>query len=118
MYINPSGSTAYNKALGGALIHPSLEAMQIAEIASINNRVFRTVGSPLVLPKHHTCLITPVNHDTILTTIDHVSLKHKMSMVFSLEWLMRKCVLLDLDLSHFGKEYMIHSLKVKMDDEI
>ena len=55
----PSGSTAYNKALGGALIHPSLEAMQIAEIASINNRVFRTVGSPLVLPKHHTCLITP-----------------------------------------------------------
>lgn len=45
----PSGSTAYNKALGGALIHPSLEAMQIAEIASINNRVFRTVGSPLVL---------------------------------------------------------------------
>ena len=45
----PSGSTAYNKALGGALIHPSLEAMQIAE-TSINNRVFRTVGSPLVLP--------------------------------------------------------------------
>ena len=73
----PSGSTAYNKALGGALIHPSLEAMQIAEIASINNRVFRTVGSPLVLPKHHTCLITPVNHDTIRTTIDHVSIKHK-----------------------------------------
>ena len=73
----PSGSTAYNKALGGALIHPSLEAMQIAEIASINNRVFRTVGSPLVLPKHHTCLIMPVNHDTIRTTIDHVSIKHK-----------------------------------------
>ncbi|HCX2504861.1 TPA: NAD kinase [Staphylococcus aureus] len=73
----PSGSTAYNKALGGALIHPSLEAMQITEIASINNRVFRTVGSPLVLPKHHTCLISPVNHDTIRITIDHVSIKHK-----------------------------------------
>ena len=65
------------KALGGALIHPSLEAMQITEIASINNRVFRTVGSPLVLPKHHTCLISPVNHDTIRMTIDHVSIKHK-----------------------------------------
>lgn len=73
----PSGSTAYNKALGGALIHPSLEAMQLTEIASINNRVFRTVGSPLVLPKHHTCLIKPVNIDTILTTIDHVSIRHK-----------------------------------------
>ena len=37
----PSGSTAYNKALGGAIIHPSIEAIQIAEMASINNRVFR-----------------------------------------------------------------------------
>ncbi len=69
----PSGSTAYNKALGGALIHPSLEAMQITEIASINNRVFRTVGSPLVLPRDHT-LTSRVNHDTIIITIDHVSI--------------------------------------------
>lgn len=43
----PSGSTAYNKALGGAIIHPSIEAVQMTEIASINNRVFRTVGSPV-----------------------------------------------------------------------
>ncbi len=41
----PSGSTAYNKGLGGALIHPSIEAVQIAEIASINNRIYRTLGS-------------------------------------------------------------------------
>src|SRR5699024_11871447 len=73
----PSCSTAYNKALGGALIHSSLEAMQIAEIASINNRVFRTVGSPLVLPKHHVCHIHPVNQDTLQVTIDHVNVKHK-----------------------------------------
>ena len=25
----PSGSTAYNKALGGAIIHPTLQALQI-----------------------------------------------------------------------------------------
>src|SRR5699024_3862976 len=55
----PSGSTAYNKALGGAILHPSLEAIQVAEIASINNRVFRTIGSPLILPKHHTILLKP-----------------------------------------------------------
>lgn len=46
----PSGSTAYNKALGGAIIHPTLQAFQLTEMASINNRVFRTVGSSLVLP--------------------------------------------------------------------
>ena len=77
VFLHLLGRRLIIKALGGALIHPSLEAIQIAEIASINNRVFRTVGSPLVLPKHHTCLITPVNHNTIRTTIDHVSLKHK-----------------------------------------
>ena len=113
----PSGSTAYNKALGGALIHPSLEAMQIAEIASINNRVFRTVGSPLVLPKHHTCLITPVNHDTIRTTIDHVSIKHKTSMQYSIELLMRKCVLPDSVHFRFGKGYMTHLFLVMMNDD-
>ena len=60
----PSGSTAYNKALGGAIIHPSIRAIQLAEMASINDRVFRTVGSPLILPEHHTCLIKPINDVT------------------------------------------------------
>ncbi|WP_077325141.1 NAD kinase [Virgibacillus siamensis] len=67
----PSGSTAYNKALGGGIIHPSLEAIQLTEMASINNRVFRTIGSPLILPKHHTCLLKPLVDRSFLITIDH-----------------------------------------------
>ncbi|GAE94285.1 NAD kinase [Gracilibacillus boraciitolerans JCM 21714] len=68
----PSGSTAYNKALGGAIIHPSLDALQIAEMASINNRVFRTIGSPLILPKHHVCELLPLYQDrNFLITLDH-----------------------------------------------
>ncbi|MFD2639905.1 NAD kinase [Piscibacillus salipiscarius] len=70
----PSGSTAYNKALGGAIIHPSLEAIQITEMASINNRVFRTVGSPLILPKHHTAILRPKNERTFMITIDHLNM--------------------------------------------
>ncbi len=50
---SPSGSTAYNKAVNGALIHPSIEAIQLSEIASINNQMYRTINSSLVLPKHH-----------------------------------------------------------------
>jgi NAD+ kinase len=73
----PSGSTAYNKALGGAIIHPSIEAIQIAEMASINNRVFRTVGSPLVLPKHHTCLLKPVRNSNFQITLDHTTIVHE-----------------------------------------
>lgn len=73
----PSGSTAYNKALGGAIIHPSLASIQLSEMASINNRVFRTVGSPLILPQHHTCLLKPVNDVDFHITIDHLFLLHE-----------------------------------------
>ncbi|ATO44271.1 NAD kinase [Loigolactobacillus coryniformis] len=45
----PTGSTAYNKSIGGAVLHPRLEAIQLAEIASINNRVFRTLSAPVVI---------------------------------------------------------------------
>lgn len=69
----PSGSTAYNKALGGGIIHPSLESIQITEIASINNRVFRTIGSPLILPKHHTCILKPLQKDRFIIAFDHIT---------------------------------------------
>ncbi|MEO3946825.1 NAD kinase [Gorillibacterium sp. CAU 1737] len=69
---SPSGSTAYNKSLGGAVIHPSIPCLQITEIASINNRVFRTVGSPLVLPKHHHCDIYPQAGKRMSFSLDHL----------------------------------------------
>ncbi|MBM7571546.1 NAD kinase [Aquibacillus albus] len=70
----PSGSTAYNKALGGGIIHPSLESIQVTEMASINNRVFRTIGSPLILPKHHELKLMPIYDDrSFLITIDHIT---------------------------------------------
>ncbi|MBO2943904.1 NAD kinase [Paenibacillus sp. F411] len=67
----PSGSTAYNKSVGGAMVHPSIDALQIAEIASINNRIFRTLGSPLLLPKHHHCDIFSRKDQRLLLTVDH-----------------------------------------------
>lgn len=68
----PSGSTAYNKALGGAIIHPALATMQITEMSSINNRVYRTIGSPLILPDHHVCQLRPIDENqNFLITVDH-----------------------------------------------
>ncbi|NOU70451.1 NAD kinase [Paenibacillus sp. LMG 31458] len=72
---SPAGSTAYNKSLGGAMVHPSLEAIQIAEIASINNRVYRTLGSSMILPKHHHCDIYPKAQQNMLLSLDHLYLQ-------------------------------------------
>jgi NAD+ kinase len=70
----PSGTTAYNKALGGAMVHPTIEALQLTEIASINNRVYRTLGSPLLLPKHHHCDIFSRKEQRLLLTVDHLNI--------------------------------------------
>ncbi len=72
----PTGSTAYNKSLGGAIIHPSLPSIQIAEIASINNRVYRTLGSSMILPKHHYCDIYPQPGRKLLLFVDHLQYAH------------------------------------------
>jgi NAD+ kinase len=47
----PSGSTAFNKALGGAIIHPSFESMQLTEIGAVNNRYYRTIQNSILIPK-------------------------------------------------------------------
>lgn len=75
----PSGSTAYNKSLGGAVLHPSLESIQLAEIASINNRVYRTLGSSLVLPKHHQLSLYPKGRKEkcILFSLDHLNFQRE-----------------------------------------
>ncbi|WP_420741285.1 NAD kinase [Limosilactobacillus fermentum] len=44
----PTGSTAYNKSAGGAIMDPNIIGFQLAEMASLNNRVFRTLGSPVI----------------------------------------------------------------------
>ncbi|AFT81467.1 NAD kinase [Leuconostoc carnosum] len=55
----PTGSTAYSKSNGGAVLHPQLPAIQMSEIASINNRVFRTLGSPLIVPAGQEIIMKP-----------------------------------------------------------
>lgn len=72
---SPSGSTAYNKSIGGALIHPSFEAIQLSEIASLNNRVYRTIGSSLLLPKHHPVELLPQYQGKLGISIDHLNMK-------------------------------------------
>lgn len=45
----PTGSTAYNKSVKGAVVDPLLPCFQVTELASVNNNQFRTLGSPFIL---------------------------------------------------------------------
>ena len=67
----PTGSTAYNKSLGGAVLHPTIEALQIAEVASLNNRVYRTLGSSIIVPKKDKIEIVPTRNDEHTISIDN-----------------------------------------------
>ena len=42
------GSSAYNKSLGGAVVLPNLEVLQLSEIAPINNKMYRPLSSSLI----------------------------------------------------------------------
>lgn len=70
----PTGSTAYSKSNGGAVIHPRLDALQVTEIASINNRVFRTLAAPMLLAPDEWVTLKPEPREDYLMTVDQFTL--------------------------------------------
>lgn len=72
----PSGSTAYNKSVNGAVVHPLISCLQISEIASINNESYRTLNSSMVLPENHIIEIKIHNAaEDLIIPVDHLSIK-------------------------------------------
>lgn len=70
----PTGSTGYNKSMGGAVMHPRINALQMTEIASLNNRVYRTLGSPLIIANDEWIEIQLKEAKNYLLTVDQLSL--------------------------------------------
>jgi NAD+ kinase len=65
----PTGSTAYNKSVSGAVVDPLLPCMQVSEIASLNNNTYRTLGSSFILSNEHTLTLKLTNEDNHYPTI-------------------------------------------------
>lgn len=72
----PTGSTGLNKSIGGAVIHPRVDAMQLTEMASINNRIYRTLSSPMVIAKDEVVELQPRSFGKeIVVLVDNMRIK-------------------------------------------
>ena len=73
---SPLGSSAYNKSLGGSVISPELEVLELTEIASIQNSVYHSLGSSLILSGDSSILLKgPFKHAVV--GYDHLTSSNK-----------------------------------------
>lgn len=81
------GSSAYNKSLGGAIIASNLEVMQLTEIAPINNRIYRSMNSSIVVDENSTIILRGefkecvIGYDHLTTKLDTNNVTFKLSNI-------------------------------------
>ncbi|WP_078545084.1 NAD kinase [Litchfieldia alkalitelluris] len=84
----PTGSTAYNKSVNGAVVDPLLPCLQISELASLNNKHYRTLGSSFILSNQRKLRLKVVQdgNDYPIIGMDNeaVSIRHVENLDFSL----------------------------------
>ncbi|WP_019243876.1 MULTISPECIES: NAD kinase [Bacillus] len=72
----PTGSTAYNKSMSGAVVDPMLPCFQVSELASLNNNIYRTLSSPFILSgdRKLTLRVTDINNAFPIIGMDNEAL--------------------------------------------
>lgn len=69
----PVGSTAYNYSLGGALVSPDLDVLQITPVAPMNTNAYRCFHSSVLLPGTDTITIQGIGRSengTVIISFD------------------------------------------------
>ncbi len=59
----PAGSTAYNYALGGVIVDPAVDMLQITPMAPVNNVAYRSFTSGIIVPTQTSIEIMPVDNE-------------------------------------------------------
>lgn len=92
----PTGSTAYNKSVNGAVVDPMLPCLQVSELASLNNNLYRTLGSSFILSGSRKLKLNIVqdgnDHPVIGMDNEALSISHVEAIEFSLSEKMIKTV--------------------------
>lgn len=65
-----AGSTAYNYSLGGSLVDPRLNLLQVTPVAPQNNAVYRSITSSLLIPSDEKINIVPEDQDNVVIVVD------------------------------------------------
>ncbi len=65
----PTGSTAYNKSVRGAVVDPLLPCLQVSEMASLNSNRYRTLGAPFLLSKERTLTLKVAQEGNVFPTM-------------------------------------------------
>ena len=61
-----AGSTAYNYSVGGSIVDPRLNLLQVTPIAPMNTTAFRSFTSSIMLPSDLTLGIVPEESDKVI----------------------------------------------------
>ncbi|MDR4948867.1 NAD kinase [Neobacillus cucumis] len=80
----PTGSTAYNKSVNGAVIDPLLSCMQVSEVSSVNNNLYRTLGASFIVGSDRTLTLRVISegndHPTMGMDNEALSIRHVESI--------------------------------------
>lgn len=61
LFSTPTGSTAFSLSAGGAILHPSIEAIQMVPREAIANSKMHTLSKSICLPKGMNVVLKPIN---------------------------------------------------------
>lgn len=69
------GSTAYNRSLKGAVLLPSIRAMQLTEVAGIHHKLSRSLSTSLVIPENHIIRFESKSYNDSILCYDHLHIR-------------------------------------------
>ncbi len=74
----PAGSTGYNFSVGGSIVYPSLQSLQITPLAPISSSAYRSLPNSAIIPGDSTIVIKPEYRyeNSILVVNDGMEFKY------------------------------------------
>lgn len=58
-------------------MHPRVDALQLTEMAALNNRVYRTLGAPMIIPRDEYLTLVIQEEAQTMLMIDHLTCETK-----------------------------------------